>query len=315
MSRAVTGPIKSAIQAASLAKQPLFSPNTAATLNEIDALVSETALVQRDERAGSCVGRAFALAAGMQRLRELLSEDLMNAFIMPLMNTRIGFRTDRDPNRLVRDRNGKTVNLRPYPLGVVRECLIEALLRGAYPINNEFNIIAGGAYLTREFFERALGELPGIAKVVASPGVPRFDGNGAAMVRFGLSWQRDGQDECLLDGEGKPGRVFAIKADAYSSCDQIIGKATRKAYAAAYQQITGSKAGLPEGDAGEVAAAAAAERERMEVTPVEVPPTRRPVSENQTFIPEGLPLDLDGAFQDPYIADQVEDLAGVGAFA
>jgi len=220
-----------------------------AKLGDIEAVIADCEIALAD--AGGKIAKAFAMASGIVALREMITDQMMQQHIMPLMNSRLGFKTDKDPNRSVKNKKtGEWEKPNPYPLNVVKECLIEALLRGAYPVNNEFNIISGQAYLTKEYFIRKVKELPGVTDVVASPGIPRQEG-GRTLVRFGLSWKVNGIPDCLKDAEGKPGRVFEIKADDYSSTDQILGKATRKAYAAAYQQMTGSEVTLPEGDADE----------------------------------------------------------------
>jgi hypothetical protein len=91
-----------------------------------------------------------------------------------------------------------------------------------------------------------------VTDVVLSPGLPLLT-QGRMAIRFGVCWKKNGIKDFLKDAEGKPGRVFEIKHDGYSSADQIVGKATRKALAAAYQQITGSEITLPEGDVDDLA--------------------------------------------------------------
>lgn len=216
-------------------------------MTEIESVIKNCELAFSD--AGGKIGKMFAMAQGIEALRKLITDEMMNKYIMPLMNTRLGFKTDQDPNRKRYD--GK--ESKPYPVAVVKDCTIEALLRGANVVGNEFNIISAQTYFTREFFERALGELPNVTNIVASPGIPRFesglDGKVIkALIRFGLSWKVGGTSDCLRDAEGKPGRVFEIKADNWSSADQVIGKATRKAYAAAYKQINGSELAPADGD-------------------------------------------------------------------
>lgn len=190
--------------------------------------------------------RAFKLAAGMRQLRQMITPEMMTSMIMPLMNTRLGFKTDQDPSRPRYD--GKPVN--PYPVDVVKECLIEALLRGANPVGNEFNIIAGGTYMTKEYFERIVGRLPGVTDLEVSPGLPQM-GEGSGMIRVGVSWKLNGTDDCLKDETGQKGRKFMVKINKSMGPDAVVGKATRKALAAAFRQITGSTLEIPEGDVNE----------------------------------------------------------------
>src|SRR5262249_10867433 len=45
----------------------------------------------------------------------------------------------------------------------------------------------------------------------------------------------------LLDVEGKPGRVFGLITNEYTSVDAMVGKAIRKGLKAIYDQVTGSE--------------------------------------------------------------------------
>ena len=179
--------------------------------------------------------KTFALATGMQKLREAVTDQMMQV-ILSLRGSQLGFRTDRD-------NDGK-----PYSTEVVRDCFIEGTLRGARIIGNEINIIAGRLYLTKEYYQRIFGELPGITGVVVVPGLPRIDreSEGFALIRMGLKWRRDGKFEQLTDVEGKAGRVFAVKFHGQLNADQVIGKALRKACKAAFEQVIGSE--LPDDD-------------------------------------------------------------------
>lgn len=229
------------------------NPSATLALTEQEA----AAFQAMEEVATACqlagdVGGRFAktilMARAINKLRELINPQVMKE-IMPLMNTRLGFKTDKDPNRKTKNReNGQWEAPQPYEVPVVKECVIEATLRGANLVGNEFNIISGQTYLTKEFFERVVGEIPGVTNVVVSPGVPRKEGDRAALIRVGVSWKKNGVPDQLKDAEAKPGRVLEIRTDAYSSTDQIIGKATRKALAAAYKQITGSDIDVPDGE-------------------------------------------------------------------
>src|SRR3990167_7009414 len=78
--------------------------------------------------------RTFRIAQGIQALTEAMTDDVLGA-ISPLMNSPLGFRTDHAPANFAPD--GKAVQ--PYGLGVLRVCVVEALLRGLRLTGNEFN--------------------------------------------------------------------------------------------------------------------------------------------------------------------------------
>src|SRR5436309_85981 len=61
----------------------------------IDAVVKDCSLATLEGQGQ--FERALKLAHGMNRLREMITDQMMAQSIMPLMNTKLGFRTDRDP--------------------------------------------------------------------------------------------------------------------------------------------------------------------------------------------------------------------------
>lgn len=201
-----------------------FNPSALTELEEI-AKSSQLANMQAEGR----FARAFAMAAYIRELRTRITPDMMKD-IMALQGTPLGFKTDKD-------RDGG------YQEQVVKECLIEATIRGAYPVCNEFNIIAGRCYLTKEFYERHIGELDGITDVKKQPGVPTMKEMGA-LVPFKVSWKKHGVADSVE-------RIIPVKVNSMMGADAIIGKATRKALKAACEQITGSVMSDPDDELSE----------------------------------------------------------------
>lgn len=179
--------------------------------------------------------RAFILAQGIQQLNALITPAMMTS-IIALQDSPLGFRTDKDPT--VWDKKTNAYN-KPYGLDVVKRCFVESLLRGAMPVGNEWNIIAGRLYLTKEFFERAVAEFPGVTDLRLEPGVPRM-ANGGAIVPFKCTWKRDGKPDSMS-------RDIPVRSNEGMGVDAILGKATRKMLAAVYRDLTGSTHSLPEG--------------------------------------------------------------------
>ncbi len=92
---------------------------------------------------------AIVTAQAMQQIRDALTADLMRDFLL-LSNSPLGFRTDRGP--------GSASTKEAYSDAQIKDALIQAMLRGVRPIGNEFNIIAGQCYITKEGFRRLLRE-------------------------------------------------------------------------------------------------------------------------------------------------------------
>src|SRR5688572_7293964 len=104
--------------------------------------------------------KAFLIANAASKLKESLSEDYMKP-IMALQGNKLGFKTDKD------DRGG-------YDVKTVRNCLIEAVLSGVQPFGNQFNIIAGNCYITKEGFGFMLSNIKGLDYEIVQ-GLPRIN--------------------------------------------------------------------------------------------------------------------------------------------
>lgn len=205
--------------------------------------------------------RAFLLAEGIDHLRQAITPQVMQK-VLRLMNHKNGFMTDRGGER------GKIKE--PYPENVVKECFIASLLQGLYPVGNEWNIIAGDCFVTQNGWRRKFEEIEGISDIDVVPGVPRT-ADGHALVRVAIAWKLHGHASALRDHEGKPGVVFPIAVNQYSSSDQVIGKALRRAYRLAYQKATGSVCTLPDGEVGETVGVS---MEGLGLAPGGPPPSR-----------------------------------------
>jgi hypothetical protein len=177
--------------------------------------------------------RAVYLARAVDRLRELI-RPLMDLVVIPLMNTRMGFKTDRPSSR----------NPNTYSQDEVLEAVLEAITRGANLTGNEFNIIGGNCYLTKEFFERKLREHPDLTDLVPLPGVPRIQGE-SALLPYTVKYKFKGQAFEVT-------REVPIRVNAMMGVDAVIGKADRKMFAQVWRIITGSKMSFPDGDVSDL---------------------------------------------------------------
>jgi hypothetical protein len=172
--------------------------------------------------------KAFLIATAAGDLKKALTQEYMKP-IMELQNNRLGFKTDKQGG---------------YDEATVKNCLIEAVLTGVQPFGNQFNIIAGNCYITKEGFGHLLANFPGLWYEII-PALPRVnaDKNSSAIV-MKIEWS--------LNGGPKQSREidFPVKVNQYMGTDAIIGKATRKARAWLYSTITGVEVG--DGDVNDI---------------------------------------------------------------
>ena len=187
--------------------------------------------------------RAYATAQSIQILKELLTPEYMQP-IMLLQGNRLGFKTDKDKSG-------------GYPMEQVQNCLIEAVLMGLQPYGNQFNIIAGNMYPTKEGVGSLLATWKGL-KYSLICGVPKPNQDGkSAVVDVTIKWEinRENKEETI---------PFSIKMDAYTSIDALIGKATRKGRAWLASAISGIE--ITEADVTEIVYTDLSKKSHQEVS-------------------------------------------------
>ena len=242
-----------------MANKPNNFLPVAVTAETITAL--DTIAANKNLSVGSQFTRAFAVANAVGQLRALLTPEVMTP-IMALQGSSLGFLTDN-----------KSAG---YPVNVVKECLIDAVLSGVSPVGNEFNIIKGKMYITKSGMKHKLRDIDGLLFSV-TPCIPKISGEKGAVVVVSVDWTYN-------DKAGHKDLEFAVKVNEGMGADAINGKATRKAYAWLYEHITGMNAN--DGDASEdatVVETTATESSPLEdphVENVKVPAETKPVSES-----------------------------------
>lgn len=183
---------------------------------------------------------AFAAAQVVQTLRNLLNEDVVNQHFVPLMGVRVGFLTDRDKPK--KGPNGVLVPQEPYPWTVVRDCVIDAACLGLAPVKNQFNIISGSMYPTKEGFTKLLKSIK--CKYLISTSEDKNPPQAStALIECRVDYEFNGEKKGFL-------YKATPKKDGYSSLDQLKGKAERKAKKCLYEYLTGTDLGDADEDSG-----------------------------------------------------------------
>ena len=171
-------------------------------------------------------GAAFTAVNVIALLREAMTDEVMDKVFMPLMNTKIGFLTDRNG----RARSGGRAPLPLYTRDIVRDCIIDAVTIGLLPTGNQFNIIAERMYHTKEGYTSLLRKLG--VKYFIDTSYDKGQTQNFAEIPCKINYEYN---------EEKNGFsiIATVKKDDYSSHDQLRGKAERKAKKALYEYITG----------------------------------------------------------------------------
>ena len=237
---------------------------TADKLAALEEMAASQVNILAHPNRGAIFAPAFQMAEAISSMRSLLTDDVMKP-IMKLQGSRLGFRTDKDKERNKEGGFG-------YPLEVVRDCLIEAVLVGGRPSGNEMNIIAGNCYLTKEYFTRFVREFPGLTDLTLEYSPP-VNGPYGAMVDCKASWKRDGRPDSLSCQKTDIGdNRICVRVNAGMQADAIFGKAERKLLAKIWRKLTGSNQTL-DGDVDEHTTGNMPPRRTLEVPPENGPKT------------------------------------------
>lgn len=170
-------------------------------------------------------GAAFTAVNVIALLREAMTDEVMDKVFMPLMNTKIGFLTDRNG----RARSGGRAPLPLYTRDIVRDCIIDAVTIGLLPTGNQFNIIAERMYPTKEGYTSLLRKLG--VKYFIDTSYDKGQTQNFAEIPCKINYEYNGEKNGFSI-------IATVKKDDYSSHDQLRGKAERKAKKALYEYIT-----------------------------------------------------------------------------
>lgn len=173
--------------------------------------------------------KAFIVSSAIGVLKERLSTEYMKP-ILALQGSRLGFLTDKDKSG-------------GYPEEVVKNCLVDAVLLGLQPTGNEFNIIGGNMYPTKEGFGSLLKNLSGLRYNLTfkNPTISADKSTANCIVTIDYEFNHEKQSQTI---------DFPIKCNAYMSADALIGKATRKSRAWLFNYLSGTD--ITDGDVQDV---------------------------------------------------------------
>jgi len=198
-----------------------------------------------------------AVSDGVAALRTLLTDEVVTSVKKNLEGHSLGFRTDRDdfaPNHRDDRRRGE----KGYPIAVIRDCMIHALVFGARLTMDDFNIIGGNFYARKPCLLRKCKTFPGVSNFDMEPGVPKLmveqdaagyrdkgantrgrKGQTGAIVPMTARWTMEGEAVEMT-------RNIPVKLNAFMGVDAAVGKATRKMAAQVLERLTGRP--VPEGE-------------------------------------------------------------------
>jgi hypothetical protein len=176
--------------------------------------------------------RALVQSKAIAAIEQLLTPEILQEF-MRLMDSPYGFKTDRGSG-------SANKGAPPYGPDTVRRCLIQAWLSGAKVTGNQFNIIAGNCYLTKEFNRIRILETEGVSNLQLTVGPPQRFGERTAVCEAMAEWTYFGKPQSLkfLKTAELDARIV-VNAYSTSGPDEIRGRVESKLYQRVLHVLTG----------------------------------------------------------------------------
>lgn len=191
-----------------------------AQIAKIDQIVSDYNLATLEDIPGH-IAKTLKMAEGIELLEQALNPVIMSK-IMRLKGTRLGFRTD--------ERGAE----KKYDVIIIKRCVIEALFMKLNITGNQFNVIAGNTYVTKEGFTYLIREYKGLTDLIQKIDIDyaaatKFQ----AIVIYSAAWKLNGQDQSIDER-------IPVRVNSGMGADAILGKGERKGLARIFRMLTGS---------------------------------------------------------------------------
>ena len=155
-------------------------------------------------------------ASVMLALRETMTDQVVERYFRPLAGQKFGFRTDRNN----------------YPTEVLRSCIIDAILLGLAPTGNQFNIISGNCYPTKEGYTNLLKKIGVDYKIEILPNTSQD--NSYAIMPCRVTYTYGTAKNAKWDKD------IVIPKKGNENYDLLAGKANKRIKQALYEYLTGT---------------------------------------------------------------------------
>lgn len=206
------------------------------------------------------VANSFTAANVMLALRETMTDQVVERYFRPLAGQKFGFRTDRNN----------------YPTEVLRSCIIDAILLGLAPTGNQFNIISGNCYPTKEGYTNLLKKIGVDYKIEILPNTSQD--NSYAIMPCRVTYTYGTAKNAKWDKD------IVIPKKGNENYDLLAGKANKRIKQALYEYLTGTDWGYSD---DEIVVEAANNR----------PAPQQPQAQAQAQVVEAEEVEVEGVIQ------------------
>ena len=174
-----------------------------------------------------------------------MTDQVVERYFRPLAGQKFGFRTDRNN----------------YPTETLRSCIIDAILLGLAPTGNQFNIISGNCYPTKEGYTNLLKKIGVDYKIEILPNTSQD--NSYAIMPCRVTYTYGTAKNAKWDKD------IVIPKRGNENYDLLAGKANKRIKQALYEYLTGTDWGYSD---DEIVVEASANNNRMQQPQPQVQP-------------------------------------------
>lgn len=198
-------------------EKPLLLKELSSNITAMNQLISDCKILTSNI---SEYEKSLLYGSYLVQIKNQISGKVLE-IIKDLMNTGLGFKTDKPT----------------YPDETIKNCVTQAIMHGLRIHGNEFNILGGNFYATKEGLERIVNRNPDLERKInikpkgfkKSPETEIWSLD--YEYDFKLKNQNEVKDEVKVFVRGKQGN-YEIPLDA------VLGKARRKVLKTIYNQMT-----------------------------------------------------------------------------
>jgi len=185
-----------------------LAKNIDGKINEIISLPKDTGGFER----------MMYQASAIELIEQSFSDEYFQKIKKSCCGKKIGFQTDKDKEAV------------PYSDETIKKCIIEACITGVQIVGNQFNILAGNMYVTKE----------GFTYLLSKRGI-KYD------IRYELPQITEGTTanvKCTLKFNGRTEVVtLPVYVNKSMKSDAVLGKAERKAKKWLWAEVSGNDVG------------------------------------------------------------------------
>lgn len=212
-------------------QKPTFLKDQLDTIKKVNSALSQLKSISENV---DDFENSLLLGHYLNELKENITDSAVK-IMRSLQNTSVGFKTDKKEG---------------YDDNTIKNCIIEAYMYGLRPTNNEFNILQGNFYVTKNGLDRLVHSKQGLEKIeIIQKGMQQSEKTKTWKVTYSYSFKLKGLEEVKGEKDIYVNGLMG-RSDREVPMDAIQGKSYRKILHFIYSKMNIGLQ-IPEGEANE----------------------------------------------------------------